>query len=360
MKKNLGIVTLQGATNYGAVLQAYALQETLKSNGFNVEIINYYSNHLYGYYKPNIFLCNKNLKTFVGKILRYKINKLQYHIFETFRNNYLNLSKKICNISSLKDYSKKFDYLIVGSDQVWNSNIICGDEDLFYLNISDTAKKYSYAASVGSIKNIKDISSLIDSIINFSNISVRESDLNELLIKQCSINSSLVCDPTLLLSKNEWMKISKPCEVPEEFLLVYMLNENEYMIQSILNFAESSNINVINIGKNISSYSKKINYVSYISPNQFIYLFSKAKYVITNSFHGTAFSIIFKKKFLTFGNGKLNSRMETLLKAFDLKDRMVDANMSSQQQCKLIEKDYDYEDDVDYIVASKKFIKNIK
>lgn len=360
MGKEYGIVTLQGATNYGAVLQAYALQEYLKSNNVNVEIINYYDDSLYGYYSPSIFNGPFKVKTILGKIVRYNSNHKQFSLFDTFRNNFLNMSKKINSLDDLKEYSKKYDVLIVGSDQVWNSKINKKTKDIYYLNFSSKAKKYSYAGSSGNIDSIKEDSNYVGKYLcDFQGVSVRESDLKDYLEKSYNIDAHLVCDPTLLLAKKEWIKIQKSYNVKDKFILVYMLNDNDNMINSVIEIIKQKNIDVINIGKNISKYDKRITYAGDVSPNQFIYLFNRASYVITNSFHGTAFSIIFDKKFLIFGNGKLNSRMETLLKGFSLEDKLIDEGVSLDKQLEIIDKDNAINYNCDYIRNSKEFLNSI-
>ena len=358
MKKNIGIVTLQGATNYGAVLQAYALQEYLKKNGNKVEIINFYDNSLYGYYSPFIFARPIKIKTVIGKIIRYKKNKIQFSKFETFRKNRLQLSPLLKKYNLLVDYAKKYDVLVVGSDQVWNANINCKTKDVYYLNFSDTAKKYSYAASSGNITSIESDCKYIDKYLNtFNGISVRENDLKEFLKKHFNINTDLVCDPTLLLSKEEWLKISEEYNIKNEFILVYMLNENENMIKFISELIQEKNMKVINIGKNISATNEMIEHAADVSPSQFIYLYNKASYIVTNSFHGTAFSLIFEKKFITFGNGKLNSRMDTLLKSFKLGERFInDKSISFNKQMSILEKSTIIDNSCSYVERSKEFI----
>lgn len=360
MKKRIGIVTLQGATNYGAVLQAYALQEYLKKIGYYVEIINYYDNSLYGYYSPKVFAKPLRLKTIIGKIFRYKRNREQFMIFEKFRTEKLQLTPVIRKYEDLTRYSKKFDILIVGSDQVWNSKINYNTKEIFYLNFSDTAKKYSYAASAGNIDSIiSDYFYITNYLSKFNDLSIRENDLGILLKKKFNINSSLVCDPTLLLTKDEWKKIEEKYEINDDFILVYMLNENGNMIEFIDNLIKKKNMLVINLGKNISEKNKNIKYLSNVSPGQFVYLYNKATYVITNSFHGTAFSIIYDKRFITFGNGKLNSRMETLLKEFSLEEKFMNGEVPFEKQLEVLEKNIKNDFSCSYVSNSKDFINNI-
>lgn len=299
-KDRIGIYTFIAANNYGAVLQAYALKETLRKYGYNSYCIDY--RPLFLTKKNRLFpsLNRKfNLKSFIRDLYVVFPTIRKNNIFESFRNKHLALAA-----------SSGLHTAIIGSDQVWNYKITNGDR-VFLGEISDCDNLISYAASmeVGLIESQKE--DFINHIKKFNAVSARESSLTKFLTTEIGVESTTVVDPTLLLTKEEWQKLSSPYpKVRTPFVLLYSLGLNKEDERLAEAFAKSKGLQLIKftVGVKIGDYANDI------SPEQFIYLFDKASYIITNSFHGTSFAIIFGKKFLEVRNMNLkkNSRVEDL------------------------------------------------
>jgi hypothetical protein len=330
---------LHRAHNYGAVFQTYALYQTLKKLGYEVEIIDFIRPEIYGYYDYKIFSKPVNVKNIIRRVIRYKNGKSEKANFSEFLSENVALSPRITNEHMLINYCKKYDGIICGSDQVWNKKANGGLLNIYLLNfkLPKRIKKVSYAASCGNASLIdQDITYYRKCLNKFDSISVREEDLQNKLLKITNKDIKLLVDPTLLLKKQEWLEIKSNINTPNQYLLVYFLNENEQLLDFI-NYM-SNYIKIICIGKKIKN-KRVINLLQQINSSEFIDLYDKAKYVVTNSFHGTIFSIIFNKKFITFGNANYNSRMATVLKKLSLEERFISQDINNEEIFSLLDTD---------------------
>lgn len=304
-KKNVAILTINDNNNYGNRLQNYALQETLKKLNCDVKTI-WQLNHSY----IHKFLAKK--KVFLNK----KSFKLRYKNFNKFNNDYLDVVDY--KFPNLKKINNNFDKFVVGSDQVWNFNFNCFSDE-YFLKFADYDKTISYAASFG-IKEIPENfrKNYEEGLKSIKNISVREEDgkriVKEIIGKD---DVQVVLDPTLLLSREEWKKISKkPIFVNdnEKFALKCFLGEMpEQYRNDINNYIQENNIRLYDI----CDMDKDEIYS--ISPNELLYMVENSECIFTNSFHISVFSVIFNKKFFVYDKKSktdtaMNSRIDTLLK----------------------------------------------
>lgn len=316
----IGILTFHCAYNYGAVLQTYALQEYLRQAGHEVSIINYRPNYLASL-KPQITLKQLitrhplklwwNLKTFPKKRKFFKT-------FSEFETHYINIQ----SISTENQY----DYIIIGSDQVWNK-LYNGNDMIWYGNINKyypKSKIITYAASAGNAtdNNIQP-KTIYPYISKLSAISVREECLQQKLLNEANIHSEVVLDPTLLISPSIWERWKGPV-IKGDYILVYQAREDINVIRIAKNLAYTNKCQVITIDFYPSSQSKGCkHYIA--SPIEFVRLIKYAKCVVTTSFHGTAFSIICQTPFYTIRlNDGADDRSYKLLSSLNLKDRMID------------------------------------
>ena len=204
MKKILNF-TFQRANNYGAQLQAFALQEFLKNNGYDCKICDCRIDAIEEPYKIMSFK-NKNIIRQLAKVFVYgfKTFKRNYN-FKKFRRNYLNLTDSIYKTSDLNNIKYKADAYIVGSDQVWNPNIVGELSDFYTLNFNNNIKKISYAASIGDIRYVENQEiEFTQKLAHIDYISVREKDAAEILKKLLNREIQIVLDPTLLLDVTYW------------------------------------------------------------------------------------------------------------------------------------------------------------
>lgn len=327
MKKKIGIITFHRAHNYGAVLQAIALQEVLKEK-YEVNIIDYNPEFLVKPYK--IFTSKDNSNTilqFFSKknllsilTLRSKINRRKK--FESFINHKLNLSEEVTE----ENMCQHFDAYIFGSDQIWNHEITSGINPIYWGNFTTKsgAKKISYAASLGHAKvNINVKESIKNSLNNFYAISVREKEAVNILKEVTNTEIKEVVDPTLLFDSTFWNSHAIKPKIKEKYVLIYQVRDNPNTNLVAKKIAKDIGGVVIEIPAKLSKKSIFDKYAA-TSPEEFLGLFKYANFIVTTSFHGTAFSIIFNKPFYTLNleDGSEN-RAKNLLLNVGLENRMI-------------------------------------
>ncbi len=294
---DFNIVTFHTAYNFGAVLQAYALQKF-------IEDLNY-SAGIYDYKPP--FLGNASFKQkllSLVKLIHKNDYKSQENRFDAFRARYLNLN--------LERDSKIF---ISGSDQVWNPNGIMNP--IFFLNfVGDNSFRASYAASIGASSIPPWRIDLFKEYVNrFDAVSVREEDAKNCIEPLYDGHISVNLDPTLLHSADKWNKVSKPVSgLPDKFILVYLLHIPKNAKKLIKWLKKETGYSVVLIDTGFASAVISSDIVLRdVGPEEFLWLMNKAQKVVTSSFHGTAFSIIFEKEFYSIVNPAFPSRISNLL-----------------------------------------------
>lgn len=327
--KKIGIVTLCGNNNYGNKLQNYALQYVLENKGYTVESIwnsDVDIKGIKGYTKKIYHLLKKSIK---NKKNFFELELKREKKFKKFSKEFIKYSEyKLTSKKKCFEIGDKYDYFIVGSDQVWNYNDP-NFSDIYFLKFSrDINKNISYAASFGldSIPKDKEII-YKEGLKNIKNISVREKNGKDFLDKIGFNNAKYVLDPTLLIEKEKWEECFKLKDNNDEkFIFIYFLSKNEEFNNELRNYAKEKNLNVIDIFE----YSKK----SYISdPIDFLNYIKNAELIITDSFHSTIFSILFRKKFIVIDRKSsnkniTNSRMNNLLEILNLKNRKYENGKS--------------------------------
>jgi len=339
MTKKIAILTLSGNYNYGNRLQNYAMQEVYKKFGFQVDTIW----NAIDLNNGPILSVKKKFKNFI-KILIGKTNYDKYTIqriknFSEFTNKYISASTYIIKNDNNNELNNMYDFFSVGSDQVWNCtfrNIISSD----FLMFSDKHKTIAYVPSFG-VSNIpkEQEYKYVDGLNHIKHLSVREEAGAKIIKNLTGKTAQVVLDPTMLLSKDDWIKIeNKPKNLSEKkYILTYFLDDiNENKKKSIDELAKKNNLELINLA-NIYNYSD-LKYYTY-GPNEFLYLFNHAELILTDSFHACVFSIIFEKSFYVFdreGNMEsMNSRLDTLLGTLKLTERKVEkiANIKNIFEC---------------------------
>lgn len=320
----IGIITFHRATNYGAALQAFALQEALNKMGYEAEIIDYACEFLEQYYKK-FYNPKKTFKGLISAIINYRTRSVRINKFTMFRKKYIHISnerniKKNC----LKNVVEKYDYVITGSDQVWNPRQSNYDMT-YFLDFVEPKKRISYAASMGN-NNIDEQSDIfIRYVKNYKSISVREKEYGDKLKKILNREVLTVVDPVFLIEKNQWEKLisDKPL-VKESYIFVYCLHEKScYRYAEIL--AKKTNRQIVCIPDSLKARCKgKKDFKAGVL--EFLNYIFYADHVITDSFHATAFSIIFEKQFNIIMKQKwksLNGRMEALAEKYKLEKNVI-------------------------------------
>ncbi|WP_043931163.1 polysaccharide pyruvyl transferase family protein [Bacillus sp. EB01] len=327
----IGTLTYHQANNYGAVLQAYALQKYLAKQGFQTEIINY---------RPKSHLVSQNFKKEnvvrkkIKKILNFKTfinNRIKSKRFTSFRKSYFNISNTIfIGDEQILKSKPKYDAYIVGSDQVWNTEISNKSKAYFFHFVSE-GKKISYAASLGKQEpNELERQYFTSFLPYFDAISVRERSLKDHLKENFNINAEHVLDPVFLLDKEEWFKIARKTNLPQNFVLCYMMEYSEDLIEHTKQIALEKKCTAIFISPSHQNFNGKK--IESFGPAEFIYALARASYICTNSFHGTAFSLIFQKDFSIVKHSKLNSRISSLIESVGLGSRFLDSKHFSNEE----------------------------
>lgn len=342
----IGIVTLIGESNYGNLLQSYALQTVLERMGHEVVVLNRRS-------KINVLLQIASLikclfRRFVlgnKEILianplsdDYAIkNRVDNSELIYFVNKYINRTRILRSEKEMISFSKKnhFDAYIVGSDQIWRESYTYNIEESFlsFVEESYKGKRIAYAGSFGSKNNPISLDKLpkcISLFNKFNAVSVREKNAIEFCKNIFNINATFVLDPTMLLCKEDYCNffITRNVQDSKGDLMVYVLDENERILEYVKQVSEVLGLTPFNCYR--KKTSRAINYDSSLpSVECWIRSFYDTKMVITDSFHACVFSILFNKPFVCIGNKERGmERFDSLLSAFGLKNRLVDITES--------------------------------
>lgn len=320
---NVGIVTFHRALNYGAVLQAYALQKFLAALNIDSRIVDYRSTYMEHFYKPIKANPVKAPKNFSKELLYYKKNMEKRKKFDLFIAQNIKTTNPVRSYSDLAALNEEFDLFLTGSDQVWNWRW-SGFDQTYFLDFADISKRYSYAASFGFDMVQEDKQETYASLLNtFQAISVREKTGVEIVKKVTGRQAANHVDPTLLLSTKDWEALAeKPSETG--YVLLYTLEKSEELEDLATRLAKERHVQVIRI---VDALRKAEGYTcrGFMSPAEFVGLFSNAGCVVTNSFHGLMFSCIFEKEFhMAYQKGKNapNSRLIDFVNEYGLESRV--------------------------------------
>lgn len=335
----IGIITFHCSYNYGSALQTYALKTLLENNSHSVNIINFIYKLDFEQYK--LFRVRHYIKRpykFLWDIIFYNKNKIRKNNFELFAEKYLNLTqKKYYNCRDIKELNSEFDIFICGSDQIWNLDCTQGVEPAYFLKFANKDKlKIAYAPSLAHVKFAKNYDAdLKKAIKDLDYISIREESTLPLIQPLTEKKVSVVLDPTLLLDQKDYELIISREKQKSEYVFVYMLEYSVELVKYCNEFSSKKGIKVIYIANNKFSGIKGENAFG-IGPDKFLKYIKEAKYIITNSFHATVFSIIFNKNFVTFTTKRSSSRMVDLLNKLGISERIYNENFN-------IDKDIDYD-----------------
>jgi hypothetical protein len=330
---NIGILTFHYAHNYGAVLQAYALKKILEESEHTVELINYHNRVIekcYPYQRAKKAITWKNGYQSVIKdvIHNYEIMtgdrswKKHYENFEQWIKTHLDIKDKaIYSISELELQS--YDILICGSDQIWNPNLTNGFDPVYFLDFETNALRISYAASMGIEKLERRFENkFFDYIDKLDGVSVREETLKTYITKRRKYPVEVVLDPVLLLNREDYLKLIRRPKY-KKYILMYSLKEDPKLKRIAKVLAKKKGMQCIEVKYYNNAFQHDIKQIAYAGPSEFLGLFAYADCVVTNSFHGTAYSLIFNKEFYCTSAGAVNSRISDLLKKMNLSDRMI-------------------------------------
>jgi len=322
----VGLLTYHRAHNYGGVLQCYALQNYLIKNDIDCKVVDYRCEFLEKQYAPYSYRNIPPLKVIASIILKNGNVQDNTLAFEKFRKDHLILTEPVLMSEQLAGISREFDFLITGSDQVW-SYFCSGFDKAYFLDFVDKPlKKISYAASFGVDSIPESLKGEYKGLLStFNNISVREGQGAKIVKDILNEDVPVVLDPTFLLTRSDWEKITSNKYKEEKYLLLYLIVESQDTINLAKKLAKSKGLKILYITERLRK-PKGIECVSCVSVNDWVDLFLNASTIVTNSFHGIAFSINFQKEFYVQNlpaPAKVNSRIDNILSILNLVERRV-------------------------------------
>lgn len=361
--KKIGVVTTQYAPNYGAQLQTFALQTYLKAQyGENgVEVVNYFPPHVKSFWK--LLPGGKGIKNFalnVYHLLNPQLLLKKKKLFDQFRRfieKNINVSKPYYKFEELEKTENDYHTLICGSDQIWN---ITRHDDpawfLYYAKKWEHCKKFSYAPSVADPIPADHEENLKNYLANLDHISVREDVDIAQLQPYTEKKVYHVCDPVFLLDAGQWGAYLPEPAVKEPYILCYFISTGDFAVKAVEKLRQLTGLKVVHVNVNIRDKFNSEYDLRTEDPFSFASYIKNAAYVCTNSFHCTAFSILFQKDFLVVRKQTANSRMESLIRTSGLQNRFVAQENLDSLTVEMLKCDYSDSKMDRFIADSKMFI----
>ncbi len=323
-QKTIYIATRHAIFNQGSILQALATQVFFKKLGFDSKIIDYVPSEERF---PKIILTelknnekwNSNIvKRIIFVNIKFFTKLISFYKFNIYRKKYLILSKKIKSVENLKLLDNETTIMCSGSDQVWGP-IINGKLCSFYFLNFSNHKKISFSSSFG--RKVELPNEYLDYLRDFEFISLRDGQFVNYLDDLGLKNVFYVLDPTMMIDENYWYKFASKKIDEKHYLLYYRLHHNDTLEQEAVKFAKEHKLKLIRISNSIDHVFLSGKTFSNIDPAMFLSLIKNADCVLSDSFHCTVFSILFRKKFITICPGETSPRITDLLNRYNLNSR---------------------------------------
>lgn len=341
----IGIITIHNSPNYGACLQSFALWKYLTNLGNDVEIINLYRPHQPEYVLSKRYtqcrLARKNLVHRIISRLKKRIipSKPQKYLgdvaqarFDAF-NHQIKLSRPYYSIEDLYDNPPLYDVYISGSDQLWNPTQAYCLEPYFLTFVPQGKVRMSYASSIGITElTMNEKRRFGEWLSKYDAISVRERQAKELIETLITNKVDQVADPTFLLDRAYWKSIAVTPERKESFILLFTLSYDKPLLDYTRSLSKQSGLKVVYLTA-IQPEEHEDDYesVTDAGPKEWLGLIGNAEMVITNSFHGTVFSLIMgTKNFFTYiaPTNKRGIRITELLETYNMSDHLLTVDLS--------------------------------
>ena len=335
----IGLMSFHESLSYGAVLQCYALQTAVLKRGFDCEFIDYKrqpvtTTQLSGSIKYKLKRYSLNCISLFRKIVLKRENEKKKRAFSKFREQYINISEQsYYSFDDLKSTELPYSAVIVGSDQVWNPVTTGNNLKVYGLSfLCQGVRRIAYAPSIGlGTLNESQKNALNENVGELDFYSCREYTGSELLESVLGRHIEHVLDPTFLLDRKEWKKVEKEINTPEKYVLAYLLGSMSYERELALKISKKYGAKLLIVRESPKDMFSKHG-IGGLGPDELLYLIDHAEYVVTDSFHGTALSIILRKNFLCCKRRGYNkatsyaSRLNNLLHTLNLESAQADEN----------------------------------
>lgn len=323
----VALITYHQVYNYGSSLQAYATKKLIEKSGCNVEIINYVPERFRNYgsflqtYREKAYFCKNPLKCLLVTLICMPSRKKQKRVFSMFEH-FLSLGSEIYR-EDLVQLNGQYDAFFTGSDQVWN-NHYGGFDEAFFLDFVGDSNCYAYSASFGKDRfDDKELNQLRKLLSKYRLLSVREKSGLPIL-KRLGFTGVQLLDPVYTLSKNEWLSIAESYSISENYILVYQLNSRNCLLEEAIKLKRATNTaKIVVIEYERRKHDSRAEYESLPTVNRFLNLFAHAKYVVTDSFHGTSFSLKFNIEFFVALPPNFQGRIQSVLQLVGLENRKI-------------------------------------
>ena len=337
-QQTVAVMTLHNSPNYGSCLQTYATQVVLSGIGVAPRIIDYYREDAIPENETDRALNGQLVKKMpifrlpgVKALARIPVSRIvarRAAPLNEFRRSCLALTdRKYYSYEDLEADPPQADIYCTGSDQVWNSVWNKGFNKAFYLEFAPVgAKRIAYAASIGkSSLEEWEKAPMREALLKYSHISVREEEAVELLDSIGVPGAVPVIDPTLMLDRSAWGRIASKESVPEQpYILIYQLNKNPEFDQYAQKLSKKLHLPLYRIAYGVHEKRKGEHTIVCPKVEEFLGLFMNAEYVLTDSFHGTAFSLNLGRKFVSISPGRFSGRIMNLLKMTGVTDHYLE------------------------------------
>lgn len=326
-KLKVGVVTFHSAHNYGATLQAWALQKALKKIGTDPCLIHYHPDVIDRLYRvPKLDTLKKKINYAMQKNTRKRRKQqvIKYEKYTKFLQDHFKMVGDYETYDQILENPPGMDCYITGSDQVWNPKHTKGYDPTYMLEFAEeNTIRSAYAASIGLPDFPKKFRSQYAGALQmFDAISVRERSSADAVARAAGKEVHVVLDPTLLLTREEYEEIKQPVERAERYILVYMMEQNDKLVELANSISVVTGLPIIQ--RRIAKIFKNEMASFYTdTPGEFLSEIENAEYVITNSFHGTVFSIIYQRPFISMLHSSTGSRTTDLLIELGLEDHIL-------------------------------------
>lgn len=313
----IGLITFHDTTNFGSLLQTYGLYKKINDLGYDCDVIDYQCENIIKREIPAPLKLTLNPKAFLKDLIFGGIIRKKYKELHRFLTSEIKLGKR-CDKRSIQELRFQYDKFVIGSDITWGMDII--DKDLtFFLNFETCSKKKTaFSASVGNPWT-KDEKLLIDPLIKeFCYIAVREDESADWVEELTGERPRVVCDPTMLITADDWKRYCYKRKDADRYVLVYFDNKNGDCLKTAKEYAAKHDLKVKLVGYGMSR--KDVDIVRPLSLEDFLSLINDAAFVVTASYHGMLFSIYFNRQFAYY-NRAHKSRMNTLARKLRVTDR---------------------------------------
>ncbi len=334
--RKIALLTYHSAYNYGSVLQAFALQQSLRTLGHPTDIINYRMEEQKRYYEP-LYRTSYGVKTWVKDILQFPYYKERIQRatrFETFFKENFCMTKEVNSPEGVNAILQEYDIAISGSDQILNKHSCELEHNEWkymdpYLLKGFQGRKISYASSIGNMTD-EELHYILPELQTFDALSFRESKSAERVSSILEKKVETVLDPTFLLTEEEWVdRLNLQKSPQEKYILVYVLCGPKTLAEHLPHLRkiaqeEMCKVKIVAPFASLPALDKKIEYCPGLGPREFLNELYNAETIITDSYHGTILSVNFGKEFYSICKTTgTEFRKTDILRRLELKERII-------------------------------------